>query len=721
MAAAIKIALRVVLLALGAIVLVVAIYAGNVTAGMHAAASTEGTLSGLGVIAPVQILRDGRDVPHIRAKNEHDMFFAQGYVEGSDRLFQLDLQRRFVYGTLAEVLGKALLLTDEKSRQVPVAQIVDREWMALPARQRATLQAFADGVNASMHTQPTPVEFRMLLYHPQPWNAKDSLAVGFATVLDLTDTWNDIAPRDVAWKAGRFDSVSPLSDPCYDAPLADGLTAIRTTSSRCVSSLRSFLDRRPPIGSNEWAAGAAHTMTGRALLANDPHLSLSIPGVWYLVDLQSPGYHAAGATLAGAPGVVLGHNDHVAWAATNGTVASMSVFEAAPDTLRDSGWQNETFRVRFGGVVTQRYYRIAGLFGVTLRDKRVVLVRWDAYNNPASPLGTFDGLDRATSMESAVAALSAYPGPTQNFALADTSGRVAYYLAGSIPNDPAWARYIHPAADLTHAYSPIPFAALPHTNASRDAIVWTSNNKMYGAGYAYRLSPQFAPPYRAYRVAQLLKARAKYDVRYFAKMQMDTFSPGEYELAQRARTHRAADARFAASLRRWNGLVSPDSVGAAQAVALRKALVAQGFGFMGAMVRRRREVDSFGSLDVAISAAMANDPHDATWGTFGAVTVEHPLAALGAGFLNGTRFSGDGDAYTVHVQNNGFSQSFHAVWDVGNWDAGGITIPQGESGEPGSGFYTDEANAWVNGTLLSLPYSDAAVERAAHARMTLTP
>ncbi|HEY5340864.1 MAG TPA: penicillin acylase family protein, partial [Candidatus Aquilonibacter sp.] len=587
MASPLKVVVRVIGAAIALVLVAVALYAGNVAIGMRVAAPASGTLIGTSVTAPVQILRDARDVPHIRAGNEHDMFFAQGFVEGSDRLFQIDLLRRYVEGTLAEVLGSALLATDERSREVPVAAIVQREWMALTARQRADLHAFADGVNASMRAQPTPVEFRLLLYRPQPWTPKDSLAVGFATVLDLTDTWDDIAPRDRLWRAKRFESADPLSDPCYDVPVTDGLAAVRPAASRCVSTFRSLLDARPPVGSNQWAAGAAHTTTGRALLANDPHLRLGIPGVWYLVDLQSPGYHVAGATLAGTPGVILGHNDRVAWGATNGTVASLCVF-AAPARLPQAGWRPQTIHVRFGRDVVRRYYSDARSFGVRLKNGRFVLVRWAAYDDATSPLATFDRLDRARTIEDAVAALSTYPGPTQNFVLADTSGRAAYYLAGSIPDDPAWARYVHPASDLARTYPAIAFSALPHVAASRDAVVWTSNNKMYGAGYPLRLSPQFAPPYRAYRVARLLAARTTYDVASFAKMQMDTFSPAEYELAQRARSRRANQAAFVAALHAWNGYLTPDSTGGAQAVALRRAIVARGPSFMAALMNQRR-------------------------------------------------------------------------------------------------------------------------------------
>jgi penicillin amidase len=724
----VRIALRIAAV-LVAIVLIVAVtYTTSVFSGMHAAARTTGTLAGLGVRQPVEILRDARGVPHIRARNERDAFFAQGFVEGSDRLFQLDLLRRYVYGQLAEILGKPGLAADEDSRIVPVRAIAATQWSRLDERGRSDLQAFADGVNAAMRTQPTPVEFRALTYRPQPWAPQDSLAVGFATVLDLTDDWNEVAGRDPSWRAGTYDATNPITDPCYDAPVTEGLAHVRQTSN-CTARVATLLDPRAPVGSNQWAAGAGHTTTGRALLANDPHLRLGIPGVWYLVDLSFPGYHAAGATLAGTPGVILGHNDRIAWAATNGTTASLSVYEAPPLDAR--AWQSETFHVRFGGDVQQRYYRTPDAFGTKLDDGRFVLVRWDAYANPRSSLATFDALDRAGSIEDAVRALRTYPGPTQNFALADVTGRAAYHLAGAIPNDPAWSRYVHPAKDLAHPYPLVAFDELPHVAASRDAVVWTSNNKMYGPGYPLRLSPEFAPPYRAYRVAQMLAARNTYDVAYFTAMQMDTLSLAERDLARafaakerNATTLAAGQRALVASLAAWDGRFAPDSHGATIAAALRKAMNAQkNQNMMTTSIYLRSPL---GNKIPAALDAVTKTPDDTaalqqTWGVAGAVRVKHPLAALGMSFLNGTTFAGNGDSYTVHVQNGGFSQSFRAVWDVGNWDAGGITIPQGESGQPGSGHYTDQAADWVAGKLLPLPFSYAAVRAATADRLTLTP
>jgi penicillin amidase len=683
------------------------VYIVNVAIGMRIAARTSGTPRGLGVLQPTVIVRDRRDVPHIFARNEHDLFFAEGFVEGSDRLFQMDVTRRAVEGRLAEIFGARAVAADEYAREVPVEQIAQAQWTRLPARLKRDLQAFADGVNAAVRTQPLPVEFRILLYKPQPWKPQDSLVTSFAIVLELTDTWNDIAQRQEP-HLHAYAKLHPLTDPCYDAPVLEGLARI-SESPRCLSSLHN-LTRRATAGSNAWAAGASHTATHRALLANDPHLPPSIPGIWYLVDLRYPGFHVAGATIAGVPGVLLGHSDRLAWGATNGSTASLSVFHP-PAHLNPAKWVDETIHVRFGRPVHVRYYRGMQEFGVRLRGGRLVLVRWNAYGDPDSPFATFVSLDRARSIADALRALRAYPGPTQNFVLADTTGRVAYQLAGEIPDDPAWGRYIHPSRDLAKNYPDVPFNALPHVALSRSAIVWTANNKMYGPGYPYRLSPEFSPPYRAYRIAQLLKTRSRFDVAYFATMQMDTLSLPELELARLA------------GLTSWEGHFDPYSLEATRIFHLRVAVNNNSTQRMTATTLRFRNPHFRKMLPRLARIAERGDPTQGPepWGIAGALAMKHPLSALHLTFLNGTTLPGDGDAYTIHVQAPDLSQSFRAVWDVGNWDAGGISLPQGESGEPGSGHYTDEAAAWIAGKLLPLPYSKAAVEASARARLILLP
>ncbi len=709
---------RTVLTVPAVLLLIVAGYALNVTIGLHAHPRENGSISGLPIRAPVTILRDDRGVPHISAANEHDLFFTQGYVEGADRLFQMDLLRRDMLGQLAEVFGKPALAHDESERDVPVREIAQRQYEHLPAGERDLLAAFSDGVNAAISRETLPVEFRILAYRPRAWTPQDSLAVEMATVLDLTDTWDDIAPRNAAYRSGglaRLNALFPLTDPCYDAPLLLGLAGM-APGPACrhnVALAGELADPRAPVGSNEWAAGAAHTGTSRALLANDPHLSLEMPGVWYLVDMRAPGFHAAGATLPGCPGIVLGHNERVAWGATNGTVTSLSAY-LAPSHLDPGGWQSERFGVRFGRSVEAKYYRTHDLFGAKTKRDGLVLVRWDAYTDPDSPASAFLAIDRAATIEAAAAALKTFPGPTQNFVLADTSGRVAYYLAGHIPDDPARARWFHPAGDLIHRYPIVPFGHLPSVAPSRNAIVWTANNEMYGPSYRLQLSPQFAPPYRAYRIAQLLRARRTYDVDYFTRMQLDVLSLPEREMAHDvAGAVRPRDAQLAAGLAAWDGEMTGASLTATIAEALRVELTHHHTGRMPTLLAKVAQ-----TRKALRSIAL---PSPEPWRSAGADPVPHALAVLGIAFLDGVTLPGNGDAFTLHMQSPGFSQSFRAVWDIGNWDAGGITIPQGESGEPGSGNYTDQAEAFISGRLWPLPFSDAAVARTAVNRETLLP
>ena len=215
-------------------------------------------------------------------------------------------------------------------------------------------------------------------------------------------------------------------------------------------------------------------------------------------------------------------------------------------------------------------------FGVTTNAGKFVLVDWSLYGSTVSPAQTFVDLDRAASIEQAMISLARFPGPTHNFVLADTTGRAAYQLAGPVPNDPVWSRWFHPASDLGKQYETIPFASMPHVSPSKDAILWTANNKIYGSARAARLSPQFAAPYRAYRIAQLLRARKKYDVAYFTRIQMDALSLPERELVQHlGKTLRGIDPRAAAALASWNGEMTGDSVEATVAQALRVELTQQ--------------------------------------------------------------------------------------------------------------------------------------------------
>ena len=770
------------LVLLGAVLALVALGldVAYVAAGTRGEDPGDRSLNGLALLAPVTIARDARHVAHVRAANEHDMFFAQGYAEGSDRLFQLDLYRRFVQGTLGEVLGPLAAGADLKARIVDVARITTTTYERTPERERAALQAFADGVNAAMAHEPVPAEFRLLAYRPQPWKAQDSIAVGFATVLDLADKWSDVALRaDIARELGprALDAFFPLTDPRYDAPAIGGAIAPvaalppLTVNHAAPAAAALTGDRERVAGSNQFAAGADRTTTGRALLANDPHLRLGIPGIWYLLDLAAPGFHAAGASLAGVPGVILGHNDRVAWGATNGNVSALTLYRehfrsaTSDEYAAGASWLRAEHRVehvnvRFAPAREHTYLRTRHGFVFEEAGEYRYAVQWSADLAPQNPLSAFAALDRARSIDDALGALAKYPGPTQNFVLADTYGNAAYQLAGAIPRDSAWGLQAFDGTQTGDAqHGTIPFAELPRLPADRSTLAFTANARMYAAGYPYRLAPTFAPPYRAYRIAELLRAKARLAPADFAAVQADVTSVAERELAAAvvaaaARLHPDDPQmkRLIAALSGFDGRFDQRSQAAAPITWVRRAAVARfaalhlapetarrytsaaiNEGFV-AVLRMLREqprgyvpADDYDRFLIAsaadalrAAAAQKADPF-LVWRDAWRTTARHSLAGLGMGIWNGTPFPGEGGSYVPHVQAQGTSQSFRAVWDIGNWDEGGIVIPQGESGRPGSAHYRDLAADWIAQRLVPLPFSDVAVKRATKQTLTLTP
>jgi penicillin amidase len=679
------------------------LYFGNIVFGLHAAAQVRGTLDGLALRQPVEIARDARGIPHIRAHTLHDLFFAEGFAQGEDRLFEMDLTRRYAYGTLAEVFGEKALALDERMRSADIRDIAARQWRKADARTRQVLQAFSEGINAAIRREPLPVEFRMLLYEPQPWTARDSIAVSLVAALELGDSWYDVVARDERRQTlgiACYNAAFPLSDPRYDVTIDGRFLRRADPAARC--DARSIALVRPSIpqgdmvrqahhdiGSNAWAAGAARTRDRQALIANDPHVDLTIPGIWYAVDLRAPGFHAAGAVLPGLPGVVLGHNERIAWAVTNAQVATASVYRMPRLTPRFR--IVERFNVRFAESVFKSYYRTRDAFSITAgEDGELYMVRWPQFGEHSTEIATLLALDRTSDSRSALRVLAHYRGAPQNFIVADRGGRIAYHLAGAIYDDPAWGRYVHAARDLTQPLRLISFDALPARAPSRNAVLLTANNRVYRPGYPLRLSAQFEPPYRAYRIATLLHARSTYDITYFERMQLDACSPVDAEIARELH------------LPRWNGCFDPLSKTATIEHDERDELVNENASLALALSKLRTRT--------AIPPYYFGDAQP--WAQSGRVTVEHPLSPYWYGMLQGHAFIGDGDEYSIHLQEPGFAQGFRAVWDVGNWDAGGLVLPSGESGEPGSGHYDDLARTWMNGRMVCLPFSRRAVSRA---------
>ncbi len=752
--------------------MLVAVYAVRVAVGTHAGvARVDGTQHGVPVDGPVTIARDQRGVPHIRAGSVHDLFVAEGFAMASDRLFQMDITRRYVDGRLAEVLGSNLVRVDRRMRRYGIRELARRVFDRSSADERAMLIAFADGINAAAAQQPTPPEYIALFASFERWKPEDALAVGFATVLDLDDKPDDVVIRDavrnVVGDAG-MEALYPLTDPKYDVPTngrpAGAIAKLPALHGTLAWRTVAAADERPPVGSNAWVAGADRTTVGKAVLANDPHLDIGIPGIWWAVEASAPGLHIGGAALAGTPGVTLGHNEHVAWGVTAGETAAMRVVKepANAGVVQENGrWiplhhRHERIGVRFGADVDadiEETGRGVAITGGPHPHYRY-LMDWRMRRNPVSPLAPFAKLMRARTANDGVAAMRDLPEPALNVMVADDTGRVAYHFAGQVPLDATWGRYASDGDAPEPAY--LAYANAPHLDPSRSALIVSSNNRSNG-GSAQRLAPWWPPPYRAFEIERTLAAaadeRGKLSPEALARVQLDASSPAEREfatilLAAAARTHADRDSSLAslvAALRSFDGTLVPESRGATAVVAIRRDMLgaiaaghlpselaqaypSTGPGFeivLRALRERPRGWVPNDDYDAFVVASLhrvqtALGPEILPFGTYAAQPLKHALAPFGFTFWNGPIMPGRGGSFAPFVQWNSHAQSFRAVWIAGDWDHGTIDIAAGESGEPGSPHYADQNANWERFGRTTLPFSDDAVRAATRSTLTLT-
>jgi penicillin amidase len=296
---------------------------------------TSGTLALPGLEKTVRVVRDAHGVPAILASSRHDLYMALGFVHAQDRLFQMDLQRRVGAGRLSEVVGDAAIGTDRLMRTLGIYRHAAASLNAASPEFRAVLDAYSTGINAFLHSGKTlPVEFTMLGYRPDDWTPADSLVIGKLLALQLSGNYRQELLRA---RLAQTLSATEIGDlfPEYpkDAPVTLSNLASLTNGLPLDALLGALPDdHSPQRASNNWVVDGAHSVTGKPLLANDPHLDFSEPLVWYLAHLEAPNTDLTGATTPGAPVIVLGHNNRIAWGftTTNADVEDVFVEQADP-------------------------------------------------------------------------------------------------------------------------------------------------------------------------------------------------------------------------------------------------------------------------------------------------------------------------------------------------------------------------------------------------------
>ncbi|MDR6224166.1 penicillin acylase family protein [Desmospora profundinema] len=505
---------------------------------------TQGTISLQGLDGEVTVRRDRHGVPHIKAESEQDLYVAQGYITAQDRLFQMELSRRVASGRLSEMAGPATLDRDRFFRTLGLRRAAKDSWQSYSLEARGVMEAYTRGVNAYIRSArqagTLPVEFTLMGFEPERWTPVDSLTIGKYMAYDLGGRWKGQAFRHQLLQSFPEEQAREL----FPADPADGSDRIEFNRKHSLD-LKALLAEAPVPhsfnGSNNWVLAGDKTETGFPLLANDPHLSIAAPAIWYQSVLQAPGLRVSGVTFAGVPGIVVGHNEQIAWGVTNvGPDVQDLYLEKRnpdnPDQFRfEDRWEEahvrkETIPVKDGKPVTltvrtTRHGPIVSEFALPedQQDGETALsMRWTALE-PSTELEAILRFNRAQNWEDFKEALSYFHTPAQNFVFASRDGTIAYRANGRIPIRKKGDALL-PAPGWKQAYEwneYIPWEELPTIVNPEEGVIATANNRVVGDDYPYHLTHTWADPYRIERIKAVLSEERPFTAD-MARLQTDT-------------------------------------------------------------------------------------------------------------------------------------------------------------------------------------------------------
>ncbi len=771
---------------------------------------TSGTLAMEGLEAPVEIIYDSMGVPHIFASSMGDLFQAQGYVHARDRLWQMEMFRRVIQGRLSEIFGARTVETDRFLRTIGMEAAARKGLPSADTPFFTLMERYSQGANGAMEGWRglLPPEFVLLRVRPEPWTPLLIQGIEKIMAWDLADystglnlaaaraTLGDSAlaplmPRYPEW------GVTIVEGWAEEAPAA---SAAGTPATSSAVGLPGRGDLPPAVpadllasaavpqdaarvlelgsitrASNSWVVGGELSRSGKPLVANDMHLGLEAPNIWYLVGLHAPGYDVVGMSIPGAPGVVVGHSGAVGWGYTNASLDDSDFFlervhpEDPERYETPEGWaefqlREEIVRVRGSDPVpftvrSTRHgpviNRVEGRAG-----EELLAFRWVGHE----PSGTFPALmemGRARTAEEFLEALEGFDNPHQNVVFADTAGAWGYWMGGRVPLRASGLPPHLPVPGWTgeHDWTGwLPFQEKPHTMAPERGYVATANNAQGHRPQDRLVSDgSWAMPYRAQRISQLIEDRELHDAASLLAIQMDVGSAfARRNVPHAVRAFREAGLEeMAVRLEEWDQAAELESTEATLFHSWWQALWSRyrehyydgGRGYFP-----NRVLDEALNGELALSAEMeerlslppelpqeaaraAAEYADLPWGQAHRLTLDHPLSGVPvAGGLLGFGRSGiprAGGRYSVNVASfGGLTPPFRVshgpsqrhVVDMADVDgSGGFILPGGQSGYPAGDHSFDQLPLWREGRLWLLPLARDRVEEGAVARLRLEP
>ncbi|MCP3775600.1 penicillin acylase family protein [Paenibacillus sp. MZ04-78.2] len=762
----------------------------------HSLAKTDGELI-LGVSKPVSIVRDDYGIPHIYASNERDLMFAQGYVHAQDRLWQMELARRSVSGTLAEVFGEALLPRDRFNRTIGFKRMADQLVAKLDERTKEALQSYADGVNAFRETGPLPIEYTLTGAPFEPWQINDSIAVGKNMAWYLGD--NAITELFMASSLKKL-GVEKTESLVPGVKLVEGGTvSLKDGDARKLADLmhasRRYGIPGEGLGSNNWVVAGSKSATGKPLLANDMHLQLGAPSIFYQNHLSVSGqYSVTGVIFPGLPGVVAGHNEHIAWGFTNLNPDVQDLYMEKPNPnnphqfeyagrYEDATVIKETFRVkgraepvrgetvitRHGPIITD----IVKEIGLSEQSDQPLALRWTAYDTGhGNEITAWLMMNKAKNRDEFELAMRQFAAPAQNIVYADDQGNIGWRANGRIPIR-SKGNGMQPVPGWTDEYewkSYIPWEELPHAWNPPEGYIATANNRVVDDKYPHFITYNWSESYRADRIQEMLREKAKLTLQDMQRMQGDwknlqavqyrdiwlpILKRGSWNAAQQQALH---------TLEEWmrdHPVDAPDLVGPSifhitldktmqklfepqlgpdlyadfQTTGLSLTSVNELFtgknkkwleGTGGTV--EQALLDGFEEALRLLKQQFGDRQEKWLWGAMHTVTFEHPLGAIKPLnlMLNDGPHPYGGSNVTVGAASFSRKQWPYKVvagapWrftaDLSNINASEEIMIMGASGQLGSAHYADQTSMWLAGRYKTMYFDEADV--TAHTKGTL--
>ncbi len=757
-----------------------------------ALSETKGEFRLAGLEAPVDVLRDEWGVPHIYARNQHDLFFAQGFVAAQDRLFQMELWKRAGQGRLAEVAGESFLPRDVAARLLRYRGPLQTEYASYAADTQEILGAFTDGINSYIQQRSAPggpglpIEFQLASFAPEPWKPEDCLT-RMATLSVTGNAEDELANAQLvvllgpekAAALGEFDPATHLEPAAgldFSGFSPELIAGMRGTETRVEFPTEAARGKREMGESNNWSISGKLTMSGKPLVANDPHRTIALPSMRYIVHLVAPGWDVIGATEPAMPGVSIGHNQNIAWGLTVFPVDQQDFYleELNPrDPLEykaENGWrkmrvEEEIFKIR-GGKSRSESLKFTRHGAVMWSDgKWALALHWVGDEPGTAPYLTGISVDRAQNWQQFLQAMARWKTPPENFVYGDREGNIGEQSSGLVPIRSKGNGLLPVPGTRGYEWTGfIPFSDLPRQFNPERGYVATANNKTIPDNYRYAAGFLWSRD-RIARIEQVLnEAREKKQLvgpEEMARLQNDVVSlPAQkllHLISEPVDLTDAAARLFAG----WDGSLREESAAAALyevwLVKLRDALVGMllpnrgkaSFAIdreyipslfihaapelFGANARTKRDAMLRSTLHTAyaeLQETFGPDSSKWSWGHLHTVRFRHALDRIqnSEGIFDLGPFARPGDESTVDATDypeEGYAQvagaSYREILDLSDWDDSEAVNAPGQSGQPGSAHYSDLLPLWRDGRYFPLLYTRASVERKSAERLTLLP